>query len=289
MSTPSLPGPPEAIEVILVPLDGSPLSELALPVASSLARRFDAGVHLLSAVPTADDVAEREAQLSKLELSAKFVEREVVINLDPAGAVHDRLVHMQKAVICMATRGRGRSAAIFGSVADDVIFRCRDALVLAGRMLDPRLPGTGVILCVDETPASAALLPIAWRWSELLHEPLTVMTVAEPVPEPFQSGTIHRRFGPDGDVDGYLSDLVRALRAEGKEVQTKAIYDPISPAEGILAYLDAHPPYLVVAGTHARTGLARLALGSTAAAVVHSSPAPVLAIPRPDIQRKRDR
>jgi nucleotide-binding universal stress UspA family protein len=287
MSTPSLPGPPDAIEVVLVPLDGSAFSELALPVASSLARRFDAGIHLLSAVPTADDVPEREAQLSKLDVSAKFVEREVVINLDPAGAVHDRLVRMQKAVICMAARGRGRTAAIFGSVANDVIFRCRDPLVLAGRMLDSRLQGTGMILCVDETPASAALVPVAWRWSELLHEPLTVITVAEPVPEPFQSGPIHRRFGPDGDVDAYLADVVRPLRKEGKDVQTKALYDPISPAEGVVAYLDAHPTYMVVVGTHARTGLARLALGSMAAAIVHSSPSPVLAIPRPDIVRKR--
>ena len=41
-----------AVEVLLIPLDGSRLSKLALPVAEELAERLGATVLLMSAVPS---------------------------------------------------------------------------------------------------------------------------------------------------------------------------------------------------------------------------------------------
>jgi nucleotide-binding universal stress UspA family protein len=275
---------PDRVEWVVVPLDGSELSESALPVSVWLADRLGAGVHLLSAVETEDDAHDRSALLDKIDLpTVSRIEREVVVDRDPAGAIHTTLRRLGQALACMATRGRSRSAAIVGSVSTEVIKRGHDPLVLVGPVVDPRLRGTGVLLCVDEKPESRDLVPVAAKWADMVHEPLTVVTVAEPVPEPLYSGPVHRNFGPDGDVDAYLADVVRPLRTKGKEVKevkTQAIYDPISPAEGVLTYLGDHPAATVVVGTHARTGLARLALGSVAAAIVHGSPAPVLAVPR---------
>jgi nucleotide-binding universal stress UspA family protein len=267
---------------ILVPLDGSRFSERALPVAEWMGQRLDADIHLFSAVPTADEIVARDEQLAEYQIPGRCVEREVVLSLDPAGAIHEALRRLGDAVACMSSHGRGRSAALMGSMANEVVGRAHDPLVVVGPMIDERFPGSNVLACVDETPASAALLPIAQRWAGLLREPLIVVAVAEPVPPAIAAGPVRRLFGPDGDVDAFLERLVRPIRREGGDVKTLALYDPISPAEGMRAYLRDHPAALVVVSSHARTGISRLVFGSTAASIVYGSPSPVLVAPRPD-------
>jgi nucleotide-binding universal stress UspA family protein len=116
----------------------------------------------------------------------------------------------------------------------------------------------------------------------MLGQRLTVVTAAEPVPPPLDDRQTRRRFGPDGDVEAFLDELVGPLREEGVAVDARVIYDPISPAEGVRSHLRDEPAALVVVSSHARTGLTRLVFGSTAAAIVHHSPSPVLVVPRPD-------
>ena len=274
---------PERVDVILVPLDGSEFSERALPIATHLALRLDAEIHLLSVVSEEADAAARKEYLDGFRLACLGVHRSVVVSADPAGAIHEELRRLgPTAVACMASHGRGRSAALVGSVSTDVVARGHDPLVLVGPLPADRPRGHGVVVAVDDTPASAALLPVGLDWSRLLREPLTVTTVAEPVPEPLRpERPFHRMFGPDGDVHEFLDRLVAPLREQGQEVETLALFDPISPAEGLEIYLKEHPASLVVVSSHARTGPTRLVFGSVAAAIVRRSPSPVLVVPRP--------
>jgi nucleotide-binding universal stress UspA family protein len=71
----------------------------------------------------------------------------------------------------------------------------------------------------------------------------------------------------------------RAVSSRGGKTQDRGRVRPDHPADGIRTYLDQHPATLVVLGSRARTGLARLAFGSVAAGIVHTSPAPVLVVP----------
>jgi nucleotide-binding universal stress UspA family protein len=78
---------------------------------------------------------------------------------------------------------------------------------------------------------------------------------------------------------------VRKVFSPDAEVETKAIYDSISPSVGLCSYLRDRPAWLVAVGSHARTGVERLVFGSVAAAIVRCSLVPVLVVPRPDGQR----
>jgi nucleotide-binding universal stress UspA family protein len=281
---------PDRVEIVLVPLDGSEFSERALPVAARLARRLGAEIHLLSAVDDEADVARRKEQLDAYELPCLGLRRSVVISPDPARAIHEELRRLgPRAVACMASHGRGRSAALVGSVATDVVARGHDPLVLVGP-LPPEYPdGHGIIVAVDETPASADLLPVCLGWAGLLGEPLTVATVAEPVPPPVRPDRpVRRVFGPDGDVHEFLDRLVAPLRAAGHTVETLALFDPISPADGLEAHLKNHPASLVVVSSRTRAGPARLVFGNVAAAIVRRSPSPVLVVPRADTQNQEE-
>jgi type II secretory ATPase GspE/PulE/Tfp pilus assembly ATPase PilB-like protein/nucleotide-binding universal stress UspA family protein len=57
-----------------------------------------------------------------------------------------------------------------------------------------------------------------------------------------------------------------------------------APAEKIVHYAEEHGVGLIVMGTHGRTGLAHLVLGSVAERVLHHAPCPVLAV-QPDRSR----
>jgi universal stress protein A len=50
------------------------------------------------------------------------------------------------------------------------------------------------------------------------------------------------------------------------------------PYVEILGYINDHNPDMVIMGTHSRTGLKRMLLGSVTQRVVHMSPSPVLSV-----------
>ncbi|MHB0868039.1 MAG: universal stress protein [Chloroflexota bacterium] len=134
---------------ILVPLDGSPLAEAALPHATAVARRFDAGLTLLqvvSTLPVATTVdttatagaetvlaveaieATEQAAVEYLnevahrpELAGIPVEVEVVRG-GPAREIVRQAQRGKADLIVMSTHGRsGLGRLVFGSVADEVL------------------------------------------------------------------------------------------------------------------------------------------------------------------------
>jgi nucleotide-binding universal stress UspA family protein len=273
---------PQRLDTVLVPLDGSDFSARAIPIAERLAHRFGATMILFSAVKREDDRRVRDAEIAAVAPRHRPHKRWVVVDADPAGAIHEALRRLVQAMACMSSHGRNRSAALVGSVATEVLARGHDPLVLVGPVVDLEVDGKGVVACIDETPASQALLSSAADVAQLLDEPLTVITVAEPVPPPLGAAPIRRRFGPDEDVDAYLEAAVGPLRARGHTVETHAVYDPISPAAGVRDYVWAHPASLVAVASRARTGTSRLLQGSVAAEIVHSIISPVVVLPRPE-------
>jgi nucleotide-binding universal stress UspA family protein len=149
-------------------------------------------------------------------------------------------------------------------------------------MATPGPADAPVVVTVDGSEASEAAIDVAVDWAAALGVELRILTVAEPVPEPISGRQAHRAHGPDGDVGAYLDGLLQRVTSPGGPVtRTVVVDDPIGAAPGLRSWLPQHPAQLVVTTTHARTGLQRLVVGSTAAAIVHSSSVPVLLVPPP--------
>ncbi len=143
-------------ERILLPLDGSPLSEAVIPHALELARRFGSEVVLLEAVKAfgqvlqetrpgggvqpgteielSVDVAKQQVEAETRSAAAyldsvaeRFEEegvkvRTIVIEGGPARSILDYARDWNPSLIVMSTHGRsGLSRLIAGSVADEVI------------------------------------------------------------------------------------------------------------------------------------------------------------------------
>jgi nucleotide-binding universal stress UspA family protein len=277
---------PDRIEIVVVPLDGSEFAMRALQAATRLARRLDAALLLFSAVAKEEEVDERKRVLSELRPRGLTVEVDVLIDPDPADAIDTVLRDLgDVGVACLASHGRGRSAAIVGSVTTEVLRRRREPVIVVGHAYDDTRvdarAGTGVVICVGDTESAEQILPSALHWSGLLRERPTVLAVAEDVPPPIGKGPARRTFGPDGDVDAFLERVAAPYRASAPDLETKAVYDPISPVSGLHDHLLFHPAALVAVGSRGRTGFARAIFGSVAADFVRESTAPVLVVPRP--------
>jgi nucleotide-binding universal stress UspA family protein len=72
---------------------------------------------------------------------------------------------------------------------------------------------------------------------------------------------------------------IAALCADGAPVQLEVkLVEDVSAASGIVQAAQAEGADLIVVGSHGRTGIARLMLGSVAGKVVAESPVPVLVV-----------
>ena len=84
---------------------------------------------------------------------------------------------------------------------------------------------------------------------------------------------------PESAVTQLEADARARLEAAAPEAAAEALVLRQSPTHGILEAAAATPTSLVVVGTHGRSGLARLALGSVAENVMRDAPCSVLVVP----------
>lgn len=274
----SLPDRFEKAEVarLLVPIDGSELSARAVPIARLLASQLGADLAFV-AVATFDDETRLLGQA--VAAAAEGFDSVVLDGDDVAGEILRAAGTLPGTVVCMASHGRGRSAGILGSVASEVVARTREPVILIGPRVERRSPVERLVACVDGSRDSEDVLPVAAGWAGSLGAPLSIVTVAEPLPEPVSAG---RRSDTDPSAprapERYLRSLASVLEESGVSVETRTLYDPVGVAAGLSGFLEQHPSSLVALATHARTGLRRLAQGSTAATLVHKLEAPVLLV-----------
>ncbi|MCA9919999.1 MAG: universal stress protein [Anaerolineales bacterium] len=139
---------------LLVPLDGSELAEVALPLATAVAKKFHSQITLISAVHLPyyigdgldfvtlyDTMSQSEESESKAYLQRKQevlmaqgldVDFHVVVGEPPADAILHVIDEWGIDTIVMSTHGRGGLMRwVFGSVADKVLRNATVPVLLA--------------------------------------------------------------------------------------------------------------------------------------------------------------
>ncbi len=151
---------------LLVPLDGSRLAELALPMAKSLAHQFNGRITLLQVVPLPTAVGfghEASGVYSNLNSMNQDLKHEaatymegkrqdlhkagiqadvqLVIGKSPAEAILTAVDELNADTIVMSTHGRsGVMRWVFGSVADKVLQQARVPILLARAPAEDQVP-----------------------------------------------------------------------------------------------------------------------------------------------------
>ncbi len=121
-------GKPMSVQKILVPIDGSPISQRIAPHAIELARTFGASVEVFHAIEsltgeTPVQTADVEVRAVRDEIARAGIAVEVVCRRgDAAGAIVDHAEGTGTDLVAMASHGRsGASRWLLGSVAEKVV------------------------------------------------------------------------------------------------------------------------------------------------------------------------
>lgn len=226
---------------ILVPVDGSPFGETALPLALSLARRAGAILHLVHVMPPIgtiyseaplyiDSSLERElfehqrernqAYLDrlarKLGALAPVVVKPALLAGDIPLLVRNHAAEIGADVVVMTTHARGPLGRFWlGSVADDLVRKLPMPLLLVRpgetvTSFEPEPILRHILIPLDGEPLAEQILERAIELGALMKADFTLLRVIKPVlPTPYT-------------VEGVsMGQMAQALIEETNRIQTQ--------------------------------------------------------------------
>ena len=276
---------------ILIAVDGSESSTHALKESFKLANNEQSWITVLSVIPTykgdlgavwLTNVKEAMARPCKIALleAEKLAkdERVLIKTVCEEGEIYERIVDLADAENCdlivMGRKGLSRlEKVLVGSVTARVIGHTqRDVLVVPkAAVIDCK----SVLFATDGSKYSEAATNRAIGFAKSYGSELKVVSVVD-VTEEFMAR-----------APGALEDLVKKAKDVVEDVKKRASSEGIK-AEGIVREGEAYKAIIdtaskekagiIVMGSHGRTGLRRLLMGSVTEKVIGYAPCPVLVV-----------
>jgi nucleotide-binding universal stress UspA family protein len=276
---------------ILVAIDGSESGKHALRESFKLASDEKCWITVVSVIPSYEgdlgamwinNVKEAMAKPCKLALSeAENIakkERVLIKTVCEEGEIYERIVDLADAensdLIVMGRKGTaGLQRTLVGSVTARVIGHSqRDVLVVPN---DTSIGWKSILFATDGSKFSEAATDKAIDFAKSYGSKLDVITVVE-VTEEFMAR-----------APGALEDLVKKAKSMVEDVKKKADSKGIK-AESIVREGDAYKVIIniakkqkanaIIMGSHGRTGLKRLLMGSVTERVIGHAPCPILIV-----------
>ena len=284
---------------IVVPLDGSQRCMAAVAPGQVLAAQLDVPLRVLSVVDEGRDPAARQEELDSAmhRLGLDDVEVTVVTGSDPAERVLLEVQCDDDALLCMTTHARSvLTELLLGSVARAVVDDMWGPVILAGPRLSVHWDGPiqSLVVCIDQSPESELALDHAIRLGSELGTRLFLINV---LPDRLRSQASVVDDGADwvrvpSGMDevaveddsatvayrAYLQERAERIAADhGLHADWDVVTHP-HPATAVIDYADLVPGAMVVTGTHGRSRVERMVLGSFATAVVRGAGCPVMVV-----------
>lgn len=301
---------------ILVPLDGSPLAEMALPPAVALARATSSGLLLMRMVPPMTliepmgGLLEASPEVWELyeqqpELAKQYLQ-EVIERLRPTGLDIDTWItegepaesiirytqeHPEIVAIAMSTHGRsGLGRWLFGSVAEKVLHSSPVPLLLIRPEAEPEyvdlaaVPRFKTLLVpLDSSPFAEQALDYAQEFAQAVDGRLVLISVTS---TPFDLKLVKPEVNAEWSavpwgtpaelLVKYLDGIGEKLAATSVPVQARVTYG--DAADEILKAAKYEGADIIVMATHGRSGLGHLLIGSTAGRVAQAATIPLLLV-----------
>ena len=148
-----------------------------------------------------------------------------------------------------------------------------------------------ICIALDTSPSAQKIAELGHIYAKALNAEITLVHVVNDIS--YYSMNYDPIMGYAGFLTSNTLDLVEGLKKESEKFLTAsakhlkdeniktAVLDG-DPADAILEFAKAWNADLIVMGTHSRSGLANLLMGSIAVEVLKQSKIPVLIIPTKD-------
>lgn len=267
---------------ILLPTDFSEATESAAQWAAWLAGQLGAELVLLHVLEEDGDVYRSRGSFIRSELERwreRFGGHRAEVRPGfPQEVIPEVCRELGADLVCVGTHGRsGIRRVFFGSVAEQVVRTCPIPVLTVRPGTAPRLHR--ILVAMDfSPPAQQALM-----WARMLSAPanseIVLLHVVELRPEVFAALPEEILTPAVGErVREYLLDQAyRRLEATARPEERVEVRMGAA-GHRILEAIPGLRVDLVCMGTHGRSGLAHLLLGSVAEQVVRQSPVPVLTV-----------
>jgi nucleotide-binding universal stress UspA family protein len=141
-----------------------------------------------------------------------------------------------------------------------------------------------ILASVDFSDVTPHLVELAMRFARSMGAPLCLVHVGSAESEFFGQQLSRKEITADDVPERHrehfeeLDALARAAREEG--IETEAVYVLGKPVETIRSEARRIDAQLIVLGSHGRTGLERVLMGSVSEGLVRVAPCPLLVVPR---------
>lgn len=280
------------IHTILFPTDFSENAQQAFPQACSLARDCGARLVVLYVVPPPmghDQLVARRnpseyhqgpwQALHKVQAHDHNIRVEHRLSDGHAATEILKVAdEIQAGLIVIGTHGRtGLGRLLLGSVAEQVLREASCPVLTVKQSSVTPKPKT-IIFPMDFSESSEAALGVAFALARDYHARLIILHVVSPGPM-VSYGEFEKLLEQSS---GYRRELEEKLRqCQKPECKEEFRLEEGDPANVILRVAQEVPCDLIVMGTHGRTGLRHLLLGSVAEKILRNAPCPVLMLKNP--------
>ena len=192
-----------------------------------------------------------------------------------AGAILRHLEESSGGMVLMSSHGRGRSAAVLGSMTTELFWAMSGPVIVVGPHVsgDAGEVGGNYVVPLDGSTRSDGVLPIVGAWTVEFGGTPWLVEVLDDAPsnaDHLDESSLVRVQA--ADLRSRIDRPVEVATLHGRHV-----------ARSILEFAEAREATLVFMATHGRTGADRLRCGSVAADVVRHTTCPVVMFRPPDL------
>jgi len=290
-----------ALHTILVPLDGSPVGEAALPYAEALARKCGASLRLVRATRPAE---RQQAEVYLQSLTAGRADGSVSAEVQtptgsPPEAIRAEIAASHADLVVMATHNRtGPRRWAEGSVAESVVSQGNaPVLLVRANQSSERAERLGqvrplLVVPLDGSAFAETALLVASYVASSIAGALVLVRVGH--------GSGHLAAEGDAYLGAFEQGMDTATPGLGRNVQVvageaRAYLGAVAARLGkslvadtqvrfgdvvseIIQEAEERNAAAIVMTTHGRTGLARTMFGSVAGTIVHAGNFPVILV-----------
>ena len=291
---------------IIVPLDGSELAEAALPYAAALAEALRTHLVLVtvwegteSELGTTFPAMAMDIEKSATNYFTTYLDgirarygradqtRDIVRMGDASEEILKAIDETSARLLVMATHGRsGMGRWIYGSTAGRLLRTSHIPVVVVGPHVAARsdkIAMKHLMVPLDGSPLSEAALPVAAAIAAALGAKLSLVRgvrwAVQAYPYSLPDAYIPQIDDElEAGAKAYLRRIEGEVRGANKQLDVDAFVVRGAVADGLMDVVEKQSVDMVVMTTHARAGIARAALGSTADRMLQGK-APVLLVP----------
>ena len=292
---------------VLLGVDGSTSSDRAASLVGNLAWPLGTTIDVTTAYPGTDalfnspgmvvaaeviqeteDAMEADARRMVVKVGRRFAAPDITVETQvvrgrAATALLDEASRLHSDLLVLGNRGRGPfESAVLGSVSAEVVEHSHQPVLVARRDHISR-----ILLGEDGSASAAAAKDIVRRWSVLHGARVRVLSIADVDPQWnawLRGADMREAHAAAADaIHRHHEALARATAAglQKAGLQVESAVEDGNPAHRLVEAAVNWDADLIVVGTHGRSGLGPLLLGSIARAVLHHAPCSVLIVPAP--------